>query len=83
MNLRGYPIMNDGQKMFHDFFLSMVKEGNEKEAEKALAECFERQDNGTFNAEYLAGIAPKLFSLIQPECTEQLKKAMGHFSSNL
>lgn len=73
--------MNNGQKMFHDFFMNMVKEGNEQEAEKALAESFEKQENGTFNAEYLQSIMPKYYSLIKPECTEQLKKAMEHFAS--
>lgn len=40
--------MNPGQKMFHDFFMSIVKEGNEEEAEKALTESFEKQAAGTF-----------------------------------
>lgn len=74
--------MNNGQKMFHDFFMNMVQEGKEVEAEKALSESFEKQDNGTFDAEYFKGIMPKYFSLIKPECTEQLKKAMEHFASN-
>lgn len=74
--------MNNGQKMFHDFFMNMVQEGKETEAEKALAESFEKQNNGTFNADYLKSIMPKYFSLIKPECTEQLKKAMEHFASN-
>lgn len=74
--------MNDGQKMFHDFFMNMVQEGKEEEAEQALAESFEKQNKGTFNKEYLDSIMPKYYSLIQPECTEQLKKAMEHFASN-
>lgn len=73
--------MNVGQKMFHDFFMNIVKEGNEQEAEKVLAESFEKQADGSFNAEYLKNAMPKYYSLIKPECTEQLKKAMEHFSS--
>lgn len=75
--------MNPGQKMFHDFFMKMVKEGFEDEAEKALAESFKKQENGTFDAKYLASIMPKYYSLIKPECTEQLKKAMENFASKL
>lgn len=75
--------MNAGQKMFHDFFMNMVIEGKEDEAEKTLSESFEKQENGTFNAEYLESIMSKYYSLIKPECTEQLKKAMEHFASNL
>lgn len=73
--------MNNGQKMFHDFFMNMVQEGKEAEAESALAESFEKQDNGTFNADYLNSIMPKYYELIKPECTEQLKKAMEQFAS--
>lgn len=75
--------MNPGQKMFHDFFMNMVEEGKEEEAEKALAESFAKQADGTFDEAYLKSIMPKYFSLIKPECTEQLKKAMEHFASNL
>lgn len=75
--------MNPGQKMFHDFFMNLVKEGNEDEAEKALAESFEKQADGTFTAAYLESIMPKYYSLIRPECTEQLKKAMEHFAAHL
>lgn len=75
--------MNAGQKMFYEFFMKMVKEGNEEEARKALSESFDKQADGTFNADYLKSIMPKYYSLIKPECTEQLKKAMEHFASNL
>lgn len=75
--------MNDGQKMFHDFFLSLVQEGKEAEAERVLAESFAKQADGTFTKEYFQSIVPVFHALIKPEHTEQLKKAMNHFSANL
>lgn len=75
--------MNIKQKMFHDFFLKMVKEGKEQEAEALLAESFRRQEAGSFDAAYLAAQGPKFFALIKPECVDQLKEAMSHFKSQL
>lgn len=75
--------MDNGQKMFRDFFMNMVQEGKETEAEIVLSEGFEKQKNGNFNADYLKEIMPKYYALIKPEYTEQLKQAMEHFSSNL
>lgn len=75
--------MNPGQKMFHDFFMKMVQDGKEDEAEKLLAECFEKQDNGTFDAAFLMSASPKMYGMIRTECTEQLKGAMAHFASQL
>lgn len=75
--------MNNGQQMFHDFFMKMVKEGREAEAEALLAESFRRQAEGTFNKMYLLTAGPKFYDLIRPECVEQLKQAMNHFASQL
>lgn len=75
--------MNEMQKKFHDFFMSMVEENKKAEAERTLSEAFKKQDEGTFDAAYMQTIVPKYFSLVRPECVEQLKKAMEHFSSTL
>lgn len=75
--------MNKGQEMFYEFFMKMVKEGKEEEAKRVLLENFEKQNNGTFTFEYLNSVKPIYFSLIKPEFTEQLEKAMSHFASNL
>lgn len=75
--------MNKMQKNFHDFFMSMVEEDKKEEAEEALAAAFRKQDEGTFDVAYMQTIVPKYFSLVKPECVEQLKKAMEHFSSTL
>lgn len=75
--------MNDKQKMFHDFFMAMVREEKRAEAEALLTEAFQRQDAGRFDAAYMQSLVPKYFSVIRPECTQQLQKAMQHFSSAL
>lgn len=75
--------MNNGQKMFHDFFMSMVIEGKEQEAETLLATGFQKQSEGTFNQEFLSSVMAQYFALIRPECHEQLKKAMAQFASKL
>lgn len=75
--------MNEMQKSFHDFFMSMVRDDKKSEAEQTLAEAFKKQDEGAFDAAYMQTIVPKYFSLVKPECVEQLKKAMAHFSSTL
>lgn len=61
--------MNNGQQMFHDFFLKIVKEG--------------KQAEGSFSKVYLMTRVPKFHALVRPECLEQLKQAMEHFASQL
>lgn len=39
------------KKCFTIFFMNMVQEGKEVEAEKALSESFGKQDNGTFDGQ--------------------------------
>lgn len=75
--------MNHGQKMFHDFFMSVVKSGKEAEAEALLAEGFRRQEEGTFDRMYLLSVMAKYHALVRPECMDKLKEAMAHFSSQL
>lgn len=75
--------MNNGQKMFHDFFINLVKDGTESEAEALLSECFKAQDEGTFNSDFHKSVMPKFFALVKPENMNQLKNAMSHFSQTL
>lgn len=75
--------MNQGQKMFHDFFINLVKDGAEAEAENLLDECFKLQDEGKFSSEFHKTVMPKFFALVKPENMIQLKNAMEHFSTKL
>lgn len=75
--------MNNGQKLFHDFFMSMVQEGKEEEAEAVLAAGFRKQDEGTFDAEYLQSVMDKYYALIKPEDMEKMKEVMAQFAAKL
>ncbi len=75
--------MNAGQEMFAKFFMDMVQEDKKTEGQAVLEECFKLQDEGTFTPEVMAGIMPRMFALVRPECVEQLKQAGQHFKTQL
>lgn len=75
--------MNAGQKMFHDFYLSLVQEGKEEAAEALLAESFAKQSEGSFDAAYFLSVKDTYFTLIKPEHSEKLAEAMQSFSKRL
>ena len=45
-------------------------------AEVLLKESFAKQDNGTFDQEYMKLFIPRMISLIKPEKVEQVKQIM-------
>lgn len=75
--------MNQGQELFYNFFIERTKEEKKEEANTLLAESFSKQAAGTFDMAYLNELMPKLFAIVKPEATEEVKKAMEHFASNL
>lgn len=75
--------MNKGQQMFHDFYMSLVKDEYVQEAQELLAENFRKQDEGTFDGSYLQSIMPKMYSMIRPECEDKLREAMQHFAAHM
>lgn len=72
--------MDQGQKLFHDFYMRLVAEGNEEKAEVLLKEGFDKQDKGEFNKEYLDSVQDRYYSLIREEEKESLRDAMLSFS---
>jgi len=68
--------MNQGQEHFFNFIIQNVEEKNHDRAKELLNESFTKQDNGTFNAEYMASFIPRMLELIKPECVEQVKNIM-------
>ena len=68
--------MNQGQKMFFNFIMQNVEEKNQEKAKELLAESFGKQDNGTFNQEYMMSFIPRMLELIKPESVEQVKNIM-------
>ncbi|GAA0778880.1 hypothetical protein GCM10008908_36470 [Clostridium subterminale] len=68
--------MNQGQEHFLNFIIQNVEEKNQDRAKQLLNESFTKQDNGTFNAEYMSSFIPRMLELIKPECVEQVKNIM-------
>ncbi len=68
--------MNKGQEMFFNFIMQNVKEESKEKAKELLAESFGKQDDGTFNKEYMMTFIPRMLELIKPESIEQVKNIM-------
>ncbi|WP_346936085.1 hypothetical protein [Clostridium sp.] len=68
--------MNQGQEHFFNFIIQNVEAKNQDRAKELLSESFAKQDNGTFNAEYMASFIPRMLELIKPECVDQVKNIM-------
>lgn len=68
--------MNKGQEMFFNFIMQNVEEKNQDKAKELLAESFGKQDDGTFNKEYMMSFIPRMLELIKPESIEQVKNIM-------
>ncbi|CUP48589.1 MAG: hypothetical protein KIB43_09640 [Clostridium baratii] len=68
--------MNQGQEKFLSFIMQNVEEKNQDKAKELLNESFAKQDNGTFNAEYMAEFIPRMLELIKPGSVEQVKNIM-------
>lgn len=71
--------MTEGQEMFYNFFMANVVEGKEVEAEAFLKKGFEKQAEGTFDAEYFKVAMPKYLELVKPAFAPELKSAMEHY----
>lgn len=68
--------MNKGQEMFFNFIMQNVEEENQEKAKELLAESFGKQDDGTFNKEYMMTFIPRMLELIKPESIEKVKSIM-------
>ena len=75
--------MNEGQEKFFNFILDRVQEGKQDEAKALLSESFQKQQDGTFNMEYLNTFIPKMMSILKPEYLEEVQQIMKNFSSNM
>ena len=71
--------MNPGQEKFFNFIMERVQNGKQDEAKALLNESFGKQANGTFNAEYLKGFAPRMMALLKPESIDEVKTIMSQF----
>lgn len=71
--------MNPSQEKFFNFILDRTKNEKQEVAKALLKESFEKQVNGTFNAEYARGFAPKMIALLKPEYIEEVSAIMTQF----
>lgn len=68
--------MNGGQEKFFDFIMERVALENQDKAKVLLSESFAKQDDGTFNKEYMMSFIPRMLELIKPEHLDEVKNIM-------
>ena len=71
--------MNTDQEMFYNYILDKVSDKNKEKIDLILSECFLKQENGTFNDEYLDKIKLEILNLIEPKHVIEVKKVMDNF----
>ncbi|WP_270660127.1 hypothetical protein [Paraclostridium bifermentans] len=70
--------MNNGQERFFNFIMERVLLENQDKAKALLNESFKKQDEGTFNKEYMMSFIPRMLELIKPESIEEVKNIMAN-----
>lgn len=73
--------MNEGQEKFLNFIMLNVEEKNQDKSKELLTESFKKQNDGTFNKEYLITFIPRMLELIKPECVEQVKNIIINYKA--
>lgn len=68
--------MNNGQERFFNFIIERVELENQDKAKELLNESFAKQDEGTFNKEYMMNFIPRMLELIKPEFIDEVKNIM-------
>lgn len=71
--------MNNQQEKFYSFIMERVEAASKEKAEKLLQESFEKQNNGTFNLEFLQKFETVMTGFLKEECREEVVKVMGQF----
>lgn len=68
--------MNSGQERFFNFIMERVELEKQDKAKELLSESFAKQDEGTFNKEYMMNFIPRMLELIKPDCIDEVKNIM-------
>lgn len=71
--------MNQGQEKFYNYILERVEDSKIEDAKELLAESFNRQDNGTFEKEYMESFIPKMVALLKQDSVEEVTGVMALF----
>lgn len=72
--------MNKGQEKFLTFIMENVEEKNHAEAKELLNESFKKQEEGSFNKEYLISFIPRMLKLVKPESIELVRNIMTNYN---
>lgn len=70
--------MNSGQEKFFNFIMERVDLENQDKAKELLSESFAKQDEGTFNQEYMMNFIPRMLKLIKSEFLDEVKNIMSN-----
>ena len=70
--------MNEGQQKFMNFIMDNAEE-SKLQAHGLLVESFSKQEDGTFDSEYLEAFIPRMLELIKPEKIDTVKNIMINF----
>lgn len=73
--------MNSGQEKFFNFIMERVDVNNQEKAKELLSESFAKQNDGTFNKEYMMSFIPRMIALLKPECVEEVKNIMNNYNA--
>lgn len=71
--------MKEQQEKFYNFIMERVID--EDKAKELLSESFKKQEEGTFNKEYMMTFIPKMLQIIKPEYIEEVKNIMANYKS--
>lgn len=71
------------QQKFYNYILKTVKEDRKEEAKTLLLESFEKQNNGSFNIEYVESFIFQMMELIKEENIAEVKKVMLEFKARV
>ncbi len=70
--------MNNGQERFFNFIMERVSSENQGKAKELLNESFAKQNDGSFNKEYMMSFIPRMLELIKPEFIDEVKNIMSN-----
>ncbi len=73
--------MNTQQKQFYDFILERVQNTRQDDAKSLLIESFNRQEDGTFNIEYLQDFNLQIIAMLKSEYVDEVKSVMMNFDN--
>lgn len=71
--------MNTYQEQFYNFIMERVDTAHKDSAEKLLRESFEKQDNGTFNLDFLQNFQSAMTDYLKPEHKDEVIRVMNGF----